>query len=181
MSADIASGDTAGSMPSLSSGVERLEIYGFVFDYLSGTKLELSPKSTRERGDVAVKSSRESVVFVTWGPLERIPKKADPTEGHLDYNLERIALRTRGRLTPLDRRVRTVNGHGAVYNEARLDRPGRFLSRNKGSQNLIRSLHVHCEVSGRYFVIYCVLEHGDNPQLSSSAKVVMDSFRCHLS
>jgi len=166
-------------LSSASPAVDRLNLYGFSFDFPFTAKLEFNPKLTRETGGVAVKSSRDSVVFVTWGPLEKIPQKADEAEDHANFNLERIENRTRRRLTSLEHKVQETNGHDSVYNVVMLEPTGGVFGRGKREEETVRSLHIHCETSGRYFVVYCVTNKKNGDQQSLALETVINSFRCH--
>jgi hypothetical protein len=159
--------------------VDKVSIYGLSFDFPFGAKLEFNPKLTREDGGVAVKPSRDSVVFVTWGPLDKIPKRADEAEDHANFNLGRIEDRTRRRLTTLEHKVQRTNGHDSVYNAVLLEPTGGVLGWGKREEETVRSLHIHCETSGRYFVVYCVTNKKKGDQQSLTLETVINSFRCH--
>ncbi|MDA4121091.1 MAG: hypothetical protein OK404_01635 [Thaumarchaeota archaeon] len=78
------------------------------------------------------------------------------------------------------RESRMINGHRASYNEVKLEliRRGLFLNKTLTPQE-VRSLHVHCDTSSRYFVLY----NPSSPEKSSDLRYVIDkmslTFICH--
>src|SRR5271163_1757906 len=70
--------------------MDSLKIYGFSFEFPKDRKLEFNPKFKRTDGDVAVKTPDKAVVFVSWGELEKVVKKAPGVEDHAKFSLDRV-------------------------------------------------------------------------------------------
>ncbi len=74
----------------------------------------VQPEFKRTDGDVAVKAPEKAVVFVSWGELEKVMKKAPTIEDHAKFSLDRVKKSVQGKMTPLDHKEIDVNGHTAV-------------------------------------------------------------------
>jgi hypothetical protein len=159
---------------------DTLRIYGMAFDFPVTQKLEFDPKFTREEGSVAVKSPTKSIVFVTWGNLGRVAKKLPTPREHSRYSTERAAKNARGRLTRVEQREIQINGHSAAYSRAEVEVPRGMLGPQRPNQE-IESVHVHCDRTSRYFVIYTSSDWGGPraPEREDVFKVVTETFRCH--
>ena len=168
------------SEPQQKTELDTLRIYGMSFDFPATQKLEFDPKFTREEGSVAVKSPTKSVVFVTWGDLRRIVKKLPTPAEHSKYSLERAAKSARGRLNQSELRDAEINGHSAAYSRAEVEMPKGMLGPNRPNQK-IESIHLHCERTSRYFVIYTSSDWGGTsaPDRDDVFRVVTTTFKCH--
>ena len=158
---------------------ERFQTYGFSVDYAKDSVVEFNPKSSRLQGDVALKSPRGYKIFLSWGDLAKV-KKLRGVEGHADYSIERMKGSREATIKDVRRESATVGGHRASFNEVHIEliKRGIFFNRTVTPQ-VVRSLHVHCDVSGRYFVLYGPAP----PERSSEQGEVMErmvkSFLCH--
>jgi hypothetical protein len=86
---------------------------------------------------------------------------------------------SQGKVTNIENRDVTVNGHTAAYNHVRIDVPRRGLFGGRSQSQEIHSLHIHCPESGRYFVIYgSAIPERSEPQGRTVMKL-LESFRCH--
>jgi hypothetical protein len=158
---------------------ETLMIYGFSFEYPGQAKLEFNPKFKREGGDVAIKLTGEYNTFVSWGNLEKIREKFSDVNKHAIYSIENVRKSSQGKVTNIENRDVTVNGHTAAYNHVRIDVPRRGLFGGRSQSQEIHSLHIHCPESGRYFVIYgSAIPERSEPQGRTVMKL-LESFRCH--
>ncbi len=158
---------------------ERLDIYGFGVDYTSDCQVELNPKSVREGGDLALKSSDGDRVFISWGPMKKIEKSFKDTTAHAEYNVKRIASGGQAKTEPARHEFVRVNGHPATITHLRLDFVRRGLFKTTRAPQEIWSLHVHCPNSARYFVVY---GRGTSEQSARQEAVLAEmvrSFRCH--
>ncbi len=107
-------------------------------------------------------------------------KKLNGVEGHADYSIKRMKGSREASVKDVRRESTTVNGHAASFSDVKLEivRRGIFFNRKTTPQD-VRSLHVHCDNSSRYFVLY-----GPTPPEKSDeqAKVftkMIQSFACH--
>lgn len=160
-------------------GYERLEAYGFGVDYPSGCVIEFNPKSTRSHGDVALKSPNGYKLFLSWGELEKV-RKLKGVEGHADYSLERIKGNRDTKVTDVRKEKITVNGHSASFRDVSLEmiRRGIFFNTTKTPQR-VRSMHLHCDVSSRYFVIYGPTTPDRSEEQYDALSRMVESFVCH--
>jgi hypothetical protein len=160
------------------AGSDKLRIYGFGFEFPKASKLEFNPKFKRTDGDVAVKSPDKAVVFVSWGELEKVAKKAPTTEDHAKFSLERVRKSVQGKINTVEHKEIGINGHTAIFNHVKIDVPRRgFFGR--GQQQDVRSVHVHCDRSGRYFVIYATSTPENFEQQGSTMQEILDTLQCH--
>jgi len=159
---------------------DTLRIYGMSFDFPMSQKLEFDPKFTREQGSVAVKSPTKSVVFVTWGELQRITKKLPTSREHSRYSMERAAKSARGKLNHVEEGEMQINGHPAAYSRAEVAMPRGLLGPQRPNQ-VITAVHFHCDNTSRYFVIYTSTDWGGAGAEGREDvfRAVTKSFRCH--
>ena len=93
----------------------------------STSKLEFNPKFKREDGDVAVKSPDKANVFVSWGDLDKVIKKAPTIQDHAKFSLDRVKKSVQGKMTTLESKDIKVGGHDAVFNHVKIEVPRRGL------------------------------------------------------
>jgi hypothetical protein len=157
---------------------DTLKIYGFSFEFPATAKLEFNPKFKRDDGDVAVKSPAKAVVFVSWGDLEKVIKKAPTTEDHAKFSLERVRKSVQGKLNSVEHKDIDVNGHTAIFNHVKIDVPRRGLF-GKGQQQDVRSVHLHCDKTARYFVIYATSTPLNIEEQGQTLNEIIDTLQCH--
>ena len=159
---------------------DTLCIYGMSFEFPASHKLEFDPKFTRQAGSVAVKSPSKSVVFVTWGELQRIIKKLPTPREYSSYSMERAAKSSRGRLSQIEQKDAEINGHAATYGRAEVEVPRGMIGPRRPKQEIV-SVHFYCDRTSRYFVIYTSSDWG-GPRAQGRDDVfrfVTETFRCH--
>ena len=70
-----------------------------------------------------------------------------------------------------------MDGHTAVFNHVKIEVPRRGLF-GKGQMQEVRSVHLHCDKTKRYFVIYATstrpTRHSDR-----TMQEIVDSLQCH--
>jgi hypothetical protein len=157
---------------------DNLTIYGFSFQYPKSRKLEFNPKFKRSDGDVAVKSPEKWVVFVSWGELEKITKKAPTIDDHAKFSLDRVKKSVQGKMASIDHREMDVNGHRALYNNVKIQVPKRGLF-GKAEEQEVTSVHLHCDESKRYFVIYATSTPQNIADQKRTMQGIIDTLRCH--
>lgn len=158
---------------------ERLEAYGFGVDYPSDCVIEFNPKSLRTQGDVTLKSPRGYKLFLSWGELEKV-KKLNGVEGHADFSIKRIEGSREAKVVDVLKDSMAVNGHRASLRDVRLEliRRGVFFNTTRTPQ-IVRSSHLHCDVSGRYFVIYGPVTPDKSEEQAGVVNRMVRSFVCH--
>ena len=166
--------------PQHETKLDTLRIYGMSFDFPVSQKLEFDPKFTREEGSVAVKSLTRSVVFVTWGELRRVTKKLPTPREHSKFSMERAARSARGRLNQVEQKDLQINGHPAAYSRAEIEIPRGMFGPQRPNQ-VISSVHFHCDKTSRYFVIYTSSgsRGAGAPERDDVFQIVTETFKCH--
>lgn len=157
---------------------DTLRIYGFTFDFPSKARLEFNPKFDRSGGDVAVKFPG-AVVFLTWGPMSKLPEKVSSAENHAAYSVERVRGSTRGKLTILEHRTIRVNGHDAVFYRMKALTQSRRMLGGGSREEEARSVHLHCDRSQRYFVEFAALNVENQEKQSATFEMMLGSLKCH--
>ena len=158
--------------------MDTLRIYGFSFQFPMVSRLEFNPKFSREEGDLAIKSPEKATVFFTWGDLGKVTKKGRTLEDHSDFSLERVKKSVQGKLEQVERKEIRVNSHPAIYNRVKVEVPRRGPF-GKGQNQDVVSVHVHCERSGRYFLVYSTLSATAAGWQERTVQGIIDSLACH--
>lgn len=157
---------------------DTLRIYGFTFQFPQTAKLEFNPKFNREEGDVAVKSPDKANVFVSWGDLDKVVKKAPTIQDHAKFSLDRVKKSVQGKMSTVESKDITVCGHDAVFNHVRIEVPRRGLF-GKGPLQDVRSVHLHCDTTRRFFVIYATATEANEEVQRATMDEIVESFQCH--
>ena len=157
---------------------DTLTIYGFTFEFPKDRKLEFNPKFKRTDGDVAVKAPDKAVVFVSWGELEKVMKKAPTIEDHAKFSLDRVKKSVQGKMNQVEHEQIDVNGHRAEYNHVKIQVPRRGLM-GRATEQEVTSVHLHCAQTGRYFVIYATSTTENSVQQQRTLKEIIETLRCH--
>ncbi len=148
-------------------------------DYPTNCVIEFNPKSRRNEGDIAFKSPGGYKVFLSWGDLKKV-EKLHGVEGHADYSIERIRKSREAKVKDVRRETVRIQGHPASFNEVKLELIKRGLYFNKSlTPQEVRSLHVHCDVSSRYFVLYGPASPEKSHDQEEVFATMVRSFWCH--
>jgi len=162
-------------------GFETFSVYRFSVDYPAVCRIEFNPKSRRESGDVAFHFPDREKVFLSWGKLEDAKKRFATPEDHAEHSIE---------VTRKNRQVKNferikhdmleVNSHRAAYNRAQMQQLSTSLLRTESTKKReTLSLHLHCEQSSRYFVMYTLLSPNAPEDFADLFLDMVQSFRCH--
>ena len=123
--------------------------------YPSDWRVEIRSKSRSEKGDVIFTSRRGERIFASWGPLELVSKRFPVLEKHADHSFDNIKkMQNVKSLEFTDRRRVQINGHSAVFTRAKVKLGQRLMIRKFYTERDVQSIHLHCDHSGRYFIIY---------------------------
>jgi hypothetical protein len=160
------------------AAMDTLTVYGFSFQFPRASSLEFNPKFKREGGDVAVKSPEKAVVFVSWGDLAKLEKRAPTLEAHAKFSMDKVKKSVQGKMIQLELREVDVNGHTALLNHVKIEVPRRGLF-GKGREQEVTSVHLHCKESGRYFVIYATSNAENSDRQGRTIDDIIASLRCH--
>lgn len=162
---------------------ERFSVYGFSIDYPKVCRIEFNPKSRREAGDVVFHFPDREKLFVTWGALEKVQAKFPTVEQQAEQTLKNIS--KTGNVRNFERVKQDsieVGSHRAVFNHVKLDETaGGFLPGKRTLKHETYSVHLHCQDSARYFVIYTMLSPNAPPDFGELYTTMVHSFRCHRS
>jgi hypothetical protein len=160
---------------------ELLAMYGFSAKYPDNARLELNPKTRREKGDIAFHLEDGFKVFLSWGSLQEARKRYATAAAQASASIERSVKSTRAKLdgTPETKNFK-IQDHDATYTHARmfLDRGGFPFGSRRVTQDS-HSLHLQCEESGRYYVVYAFGRPETSEQLGKIFEPIMLSLKCH--
>jgi hypothetical protein len=161
--------------------LDTFSVYSFSIGYPRLCRLEFNPKSRWESGDVVFHFPDHEKVFLSWGKLEAARKKFATVEEQAMQSL--IALgksrQVRGFETITADSFK-INTHRAAYNRVKVEKiPSTLFPGKATTEHQALSLHLHCESSSRYFVVYAVLSPKAPEDLAELFLAMVRSFRCH--
>jgi hypothetical protein len=160
---------------------ERFSVYNFSIDYPSVCRVEFNPKSRREGGDVVFHFPDKEKVFLSWGDLEKAQKRFATVEEQAEHGVKNIS--KSGQVKNIERIKKDtidVNSHKAAYNRIKLNQTaGGFFGGGKSVPHAGYSVHLQCENTSRYFVIYALLSPNAPEDFGDLMQVMIDSFKCH--
>ena len=160
---------------------EHFRLYGFSIDYPDECRVEFNNKSRRQSGDMSFQFPDKVRIFLTWGELEKVSKRFKSTEEHAEYSLN--AMQKGKNVKNFERvsRDSMASRHDkGTVNKVRFDEmaSGPF-ARGKATPREAHSMHVHCENSKRYFVLYTMTPRSDEGRYDKIMAEMRDSFKCH--
>jgi len=165
----------------LTSGFENLSMYGFTVDYPDDSRVQFNSKSRRESGDVVFQLPQRLGIFLSWGELEKVSKRFGSAGEHAKYSLEAMK---KGKNVKNFEQVSTdtvsLHGHKGSINKVKFDE--KALKLIPGAKDMPReaySLHVHCDKSDRYFVLYTMVPANDEAGFDRIMQKMRESFSCH--
>jgi hypothetical protein len=160
---------------------EALAMYGFSVNYPNNARLELNPKTRREKGDIVLHLEEGFKVFLSWGSLEDARKRYATAAAQASASIERSVKSTRAKLdgTPETRNLK-IQGHDATYTHARMfvERGGFPFGSRRVTQDS-HSMHLQCDESGRYYVVYAFARPETSEQVGKIVEPIMLSLKCH--
>jgi hypothetical protein len=165
------------------SEYEFLRIYGFRTVYPVGWKIEFDPKSERSEGNFTFKSPEKAHIVVSWGPLEKAKEKFSSLKERARDSINRIEKDRKVKEVELiQTRNVQVNSHEAILSHIRIVFSTRRLlplGKTKTHEREVRSLHLYCKPSGRYFVVYGVTTTDKSLRQGRIFESIIESFVCH--
>ncbi len=136
---------------------EKFAMYGFEVTIPSNWRVEVNPKSTREKGDVAFHSKLGNRFFVTWGNLANVEGRFKSLEEHRDKNINQIRSGPDVKdVNVADSHEEQLLGHRALFSHVTADVKGGMFSRASFEREMW-SIHLYCPDRSRYYVVYCLL------------------------
>ena len=160
---------------------ETFSVYKFSIDYPNVCRVEFNAKSRRESGDVVFHFPDKEKLYISWGKLEEARKRFQTIEGQAEHGIKTLSKSSSVRGTErIKKDMIKVNSHKAVYNHIRLNRasPGLF-SGGKTTLHDSYSVHLQCDKSSRYFVIYTLLSPNAPKDFEDLMNTIVASFKCH--
>jgi len=159
---------------------ENFSAYRLSIDYPNVCRIEFNPKSRREKGDVVFHFPDKEKVFVSWGDLETAQKRFHTVEEQAEHSLKNLSKTSSvKKFERVSKDTIEMNSHRAVYNRIKLNEMTGGLFGGKAVPRDGYSVHLHCENSSRYFVIYTILSSNAPQDFGDLFKTMTNSFRCH--
>jgi len=160
---------------------ELLAMYGFSAKYPNNARLELNPKARREKGDVVFHLEEGRKVFLSWGSLKDARKRYATAAAQASDSIQRSLKSTRAKLDgPTETKSLKIQGHDASYTHARMSiERGGFPF---GSRRVVQdshSLHLQCDDSERYYVVYAFSRPETSEEVGKILEPIMLSLKCH--
>ncbi len=161
-------------------GKEKFAVYGIELEIPADWRVEFNPKTTRRKADVVFQSPHGNRFFISWGPLADAEKKFKTLEEHRDYGVKRVQKGPDVRSAEVSDLVeRQVDGHRALVSHVTAKLQRGMMSRGTSSRE-IWSIHFHCPITSRYYVVYSMQRESDEfDDLSSIFRELADSMKCH--
>jgi hypothetical protein len=162
-------------------GFENFAVYMFSMDYPEVCRIEFHPKSMKQKGDVVFHFPDREKIFVSWGKLDIAQNKFATVEEQAENSLKAVS---KGAQPKTMERVKQdsmkINSHKAVYNHVRMEERPRGVF--PGKQKILRdvlSIHLHCEPTSRYFVIYATPTRNAPEDFGDLFLDMAHTFECH--
>lgn len=159
---------------------EKFALYGFEIKIPSDWRVEVNPKSTREKGDVAFHSKRGNRFFVTWGNLANVENRFKTLEEHRDKNVKQIKSGPDVKSVDIaDSHEEQILGHRALFSHVTADVKAGMFSRGSYERDMW-SIHLYCRDRSRYYVVYCLLrDPSEYEDFSGTFNKMGRSLVCH--
>jgi len=168
---------------------ETFSVYKFSMNYPPICRVEFNPKSRREGGDIVFHfpdpdrpRAPTEKVFLSWGALDKATKKFPTPDEQAEHSLKAVKKSSGVKgFQKVAQDTIDINNHKAVYNRIKMEevRGGLFPGRGGGVKREALSLHLHCENSSRYFVIYAMLTANAPEDFGDLYMMMAKSFKCH--
>jgi hypothetical protein len=164
-----------------SAKLERFSVYGFSIDYPPVCRFEFNPKSTRKKGDVVVHFPDKEKLFVSWGDLNTVEAKFPTVKEQAEQSIKAMTKsRSVGKVERISSKTLEVNSHTAVYNQVKFEEFSvAGIAKTRKTRHLTYSVHLHCQDSSRFFVIYAILSPNAPEDFDALFMRMVDSFTCH--
>jgi hypothetical protein len=175
--------ESAAKAPPKKKDFELVALYGFSAKIPNDARLEFNPKARREKGDLAFHLQEGYKIFLSWGKLEDARKRyktaAEQAADSVKRSLKSSFAKLEGE--PHTENLK-IQDHDAVYTRARmrLERGGFPMGSRRVTQDAL-ALHLHCEDTGRYYVIYAFTRPEVSEDVQRNFEPIMSSLKCHSS
>jgi hypothetical protein len=155
-------------------------MYGFTIDYPERCRVEFNSKNRREAGDIVFRLPDNNRIFLSWGELEKVSKRFGSPEEHANYSIDAMEKGKNVRnFERVSRDSIRIHNHTSSVNKVRFDEKTLSLfARGKDIPREAYSLHVHCDKSNRYFVLY-TMARANEVEFERIMESMRESFKCH--
>ena len=173
--------ELAAKIPPEKKEQELVAFYGFSAKIPNDARIEFNPKSRREKGDLVFHLQGGYKVFLSWGQLQDARKRFKTAAEQAKESVERSV---KSSMAKLDGEPHTENlkirDHDAVYTRARMwsERGAFLMGKRRITQDTI-ALHLHCEDSDRYYVVYAFGRPEVSDEIRRNFEPIMRSLKCH--
>lgn len=159
---------------------EKFAMYGFELKIPNDWRVEVNPKSTREKGDVAFHSKAGNRFFVTWGNLSNVESRFKSLEEHRDKNVKQIRSGPDVKSVDIaESHDEQISGHRALFSHVTADVKAGMFSRGSYEREMW-SIHLYCPEQSRYYVVYCLLrDPKEYPDFAYVFNSMARSLACH--
>jgi len=164
----------------MGNGKETFAMYGFRIEIPRDWRVELNPKTNRQKGDVAFHSPRGNKFFISWGTLGEATKRFTSLQEHRDNSVKQI----RGGRDVKDISVEgsheeTLSGHTALFSHIKAEIRSGAFSRSTSDRGM-SSVHLYCPETSRYYIVYFLLgDPNEYPDFTKMFEETARSFVCH--
>ena len=165
----------------LKNEFENFSMYGFSINYPDVCRVEFNSKSRRETGDMSFKFPDSARIFLSWGELEKVSKRFGSPEEHANFSLDAMKKgKNVKNFERVSRDTMPLHSHNTSVNKVRFDEKAlKVFGRGKDIPREAYSLHVHCDKSNRYFVLYTMAAVDDERKFERIIESMRQSFNCH--
>ena len=156
-------------------------MYGFRVEIPRDWRVELNPKTNRQKGDVAFHSPRGNKFFISWGNLDEATKRFASLQEYRDNSIKQIRSgRDVKGVSVESSHEETLSGHTALFSHIKVEiRSGGAFSKSSSDRGM-SSVHLYCPSTSRYYVAYFLWKDPDEYQnLTKMFEVTVRSFVCH--
>ncbi|MGI0079291.1 MAG: hypothetical protein ACRECH_06675 [Nitrososphaerales archaeon] len=160
-------------------GRENFAFYGFQASIPDDWRVEINPKNTREKTDIAFHTPKGNRFFVSWGKLDDATKRFSSLKEHRDASVKKIRSGQVTKVSVSDSRDDIVNGHSAIFSRVTAEVNSGMFSKRVEEKDMW-SAHFYCPQKSRYYVVYCLVrDPKEYENMSSTFADMAKSAVCH--
>jgi len=160
---------------------ELVALYDFSTNYPNNARLEFNPKLRREKGDLVFHTDDGFKIVLSWGSLAEARKRYATAAEQASDSVKRSLKMSRAKLqgTPETRKMKILN-HDAAFTHVRMliERGGFPFGTSRIVQDAF-AMHLHCDESERYYVVYAFGRPDVSQELGKAIEPIMSSLKCH--
>jgi hypothetical protein len=160
---------------------DRFSVYGFAIDYPSTYAINFN-KAEHDKGEISFLSPKGDKVAMSWGKLEKMQKRYGSVEEEAQEGVRRLKKsKDISNFEIVEHKITRINNHDSVFDHVsfthhRIVFP---LVTRRAEEFQVRSLHLQCEQSSRFFVVYGMVDSNRSSELGSIFQNMIESFACH--